>query len=191
MKKHTLTLEIDFDDDVLDIAYLLFHASQPGYIFADNLNRLYNFALHRIDDMPDHYPLYTHSNPISHKHYFLVEKPASAQPSGSWQPSDKLLLIKGEGALSEAQAIYDDFTAPLPPSPDDLLALQHAELRNQMLEAFTVVNLLDFSSPTPTNPRAARDRAALEQHCNQILNHIESKHLDLPETERQRLRNSE
>lgn len=190
MKKNKFILD-DVEDDALDIAYLLFHAPQPGYIFADNLNRLYNFALHRIDDILDNYPFYTHSNPITHKHYFLIEKPALAQPSGSWHPSDKLLLIKGEGAPLEAQAIFDDFTTPKPPAADDLLELQHAELRDQMLEDFTVVNLLDFSAPTPTNPRAARDRAALELHCNQILNHIENKHLDLPESERQHLRRGE
>lgn len=190
MRKHVLTLDIDPCDDLLDIAYLLFHCSEPGYIFADNINRLYDYSFRRIDDMPDAYPFYIHSNPVSHKQYFLVEKPENAPASGSWQPTDKLLIIKGEDALYEAQTIIDDFTDPLPPRSDDLLAIQHAEIRDMMLAEFTVVNLLDFSAPAPSNTRAARDRAALEAHCNQILNHIEHNHLDLPDHERQLLQYS-
>lgn len=214
MKKRIVyKLSVD-DDDSLDIAYLLFHTSEPGYIFVDNINRLFQYNLHRIDDMPfpppidkdsqagkqantqaikqpTPYPFYTHSDSVGHKQYFLIEKPATASPSGSWQPSDKLLIIKGEDAILEAESIYDDFTDPLQASPDDILAIQHAELRDQMLEAFTVVNLLDFSSSIPANSRAARERATLEQHCNLILSYIERNHLDLPEAERQRLTNQQ
>lgn len=203
MKKRIVYKLDIFDEDPVDIAYLLFHTSDPGYIFVDNLNRLCQYNLHRIDDMPfpppldndttvqssdqTPYPFYTHSDPISHKHYFLIEKPLSATPSGSWQPADKLLIIKGESAALEAESILDDFTDPLPPRPDDLLAIQHAELRDQMLQAFTVVNLLDFSAPAPSSTRAARDRVTLEQHCNLILSYIERNHLDISEVERLRL----
>lgn len=190
-KKNILTLDIEPDDEFLDIAYLLFHSQEAGYIFADNINRLYRYSLRRIDDMPGGYPFYTYSDDLNQRQFYLIEKPSTAQPSGPWQPTDKLFLIKGEDALLEAQAIYDDFTAPKQPDPDDLLALQHAELRDQMLEEFTVVNLLDFAAPAPTSQRAARDRAAIELHCNQILNYIEQKHLDLPDHERQYLRRNE
>lgn len=212
MKKTKYTLDdVDLDDD-LDLAYLLFRSQDAGYLFVDNLNHLYRLALRRIDDMPfppptpetreifkqanpptTPYPFYTYSDPVAHLNYFLIEKPSAAAPSGAWQPSDKLLIIKGEGAPLEAESIYDDFTAPQRPDPDDLLALQHAELRDQMIREFTVVNLLDFSAPAPANTRdrAARDRVTLEQHCNLLLSYIEHSHLDLPDAERQYLRSQE
>ena len=50
-KKNIITLEVE-DDEVLDnVAYLLFRSPQPGYLFVDSLNKLYGYALHRIDDM--------------------------------------------------------------------------------------------------------------------------------------------
>ena len=184
MKKNIYTLDTD-DQPIDDIAYLLFHNTDPGYIFADSINHLYDLHLCRTDDLPllqQQWPFYTYADTLGQLHYYLVERPAAAPASATWGPSEKLLIIKGDCAPEQAQLIYEDFSDPVTPSPDDLLAHSHAAIRDEMIAGLTVVNILDLSAPPleNANTKAARDRNTLQRLCNSILEYIESNSLDLP-----------
>lgn len=165
-KKNIITLEVDDDGMMEDVAHLLFRTPQPGYLFADNMNRLYGYALHRIDDMEldgAAWPLYTYSDKIDHLRYYLIEKPRTATTYPAWSAGDKLLIIKGDAAQQMADYIYEDFTDPLPVDSGDLLAEEHERLRNEMLSDFTVVSMIDG------------------QQCIAIHTYIEIKRLDIAE----------
>ena len=165
-KKNIFKLEVDDDDVMEDVAQLLFRSPQPGYLFADNLNRLYGFALHRIDDMDLEgaaWPMYSYRDRMDNLKYYLIEKSRTAKACTTWSAGDKLLIIKGDGAREMAEYIYEDFTDPMPAESGDLLAEEHARLRDEMLADFTVVSLID------------------EQPFTSIHTFIEIKRLDLSE----------
>ena len=176
-------LDIDDENPYSGWAFLFFHTAESGYLFVDSLNRLYDLSLSRIDDMELYsspWPLYTHYDSVSHLRYFLTERPADIQ--APWAPGDILLAVKGEDASAMADYIYEDFTSQDEAPEGDLRAEEHVELLSSLLSHFTVVQSLDFTTPLSSS-RATKSRAAIEQLCNLILNHIEQKHLDLTEEE--------
>lgn len=183
--------KLELEDDEFDFegwAFLHFHTTMPGYAFADCLNRLYDYRLARVDDMTLDgvaWPLYRFEEPLHHSIFFLVERPVQAVEA-AWEAGDKVLVVKGETAESLAHDIYSDFTVATDVPEGDLLAREHADLLDELLADFTVVNLLDFSTP-PATRKAAKERLVVQQHCDAILTHIEQQHLDLSEVVRMRM----
>ena len=58
-------------------AFLHFHTLLPGYALANALNRLYDYSLERLDDMPSEdgrWPLYRFEDTVGKMLYFLVLK---------------------------------------------------------------------------------------------------------------------
>ena len=186
-KKNIITLDVEDDGMQDDVAHLFFRSPQPGYLFTDNTNRLYGFGLHRIDDMEldgTMWPFYTYTDSIDHLKYYLIEKPRTATPGSAWGIGDKLLIIKGEGAKDMADYICEEFSDPLPAESGDLLAEEHARLRDEMLADFTVVTLLDIGATPPApKKRGAQERMTLEQMCAAIHAYIEIQRLDIVEEE--------
>ena len=184
-KKNIIALEVEDDGVQEDVAYLLFRSPQPGYLFTDNINRLYGFGLHRIDDMEldsTMWPFYTYTDSIDHLKYYLTEKPRTATPGSAWGIGDKLLIIKGEGAQEMADYICEEFSDPLPADSGDLLAEEHARLRDEMLADFTVVTQVDvIAMPATPKKRSTQERMTLEQLCAAIYAYIEIQRLDIAE----------
>ena len=183
--KHKLPLD-DYGLDFEDWAFLLFHTTAPVHLFADNLNQLYDTRLARIDDLQlagAAWPFFLYDDPVRHLKYYLTERPAEAV-GAPWEPSDKLLAIKGEGAAYAAEDIYADFTEPATVDPADLLAKERADLIDELLAGFTMVTLIDLSSDPNLRPAAAKQRHHVEQFCSDLLEYIETKHLDLSDDER-------
>lgn len=186
--KHTLELD-DEEYAYEGWAFLHFHTSMPGYALADSLNRLYDYHLTRQEDMAlddTGWPLFRYEDSLGKMLFFLVEVPASAT-TAPWDAGDKIFLLKGENAEWTAQHIFADFTSSSPVDEADLLAREHAELLDDLLAGFTVVNILDFST-APTSRKATKDRQMVQQHCDIMLAFIEQKHLDLSREELMRLR---
>ncbi len=177
----------DYESPFDDVAFVLFRSTQPGYSFADSLNRLYNLGLHRIDDITldeSVCPFYIHHDPMNRLRYFLVEPRGIA----GWLPDNKLMIIKGENALRTARFIDTDFATPPKADPVDFLAQQHAELLDELLSDFTVATLIDPENPPQgLSRKAAREYAQLQDHCLSMLDYIEQKHLDLTDEEQRRL----
>ncbi len=172
-----------------DWAFLLFHTTAPAHLFADSLNQLYDTQLSRIEDLflaGAPWPFFLHDDPVRHLKYFLAERPAAAV-SAPWEPGDKLLAIKGEGAAYAVEDIYADFTEPATVDPADLLAKEHADLIGEMLAGFTMVTLLNLDSEPPKRSSSAKQRMNASQFCSNLLEYIETKHLDLTDDERMRL----
>ena len=164
--KYKLELEEEYDFE--GWAFLHFHTAAPGYAFVDSLNRLYDLALERLDDMVLDgvaWPLYRFLDSQRHCLYLLVERPMAA--SGPWEPGDKVLVVGCENADATVQRLYADMLA-------DLLA------------DFTVANVLDFSAPAPTR-KAAKERQLVQRYCDALLAYVEQKHLDLSQTDRMRM----
>ncbi|MBO7100933.1 MAG: hypothetical protein J6V98_02805 [Bacteroidales bacterium] len=186
--KYKLDMEESLDD-FEDWAFLLFHTSAPVHLFADSLNQLYDCRLTRIDNLvvaDAEWPFFQHDDPVRHLKYFLAERPASAV-AAPWEPGDKLLAIKGESAAYVAEDIYADFTEPANVDPADLLARQHADLIDELLAGFTMVSLLNLDSEPPKRSAAAKQRLLVSQFCSDMLEYIDTHHLDLTEDERRLL----
>jgi len=175
--------KLDPEEEEFDFegwAFVLFHSSLPGYAFADSLNRLYDYRLQRVDDMvvdEANWPLYRHEDATRHMLLFLVERPSSAV-AAPWEAGDKLLAVKGETAEELARYLCADFTGNTEVDDGDLLAKEHAELLTSLLENFTVATLLDFDTPSATR-KSQRERLAVKQWCNGLLDYIECNRLDL------------
>ena len=183
--KHKLPLD-DYGLDFEGWAFLLFHTTSPVHLFADTLNRLYDIQLSRIEDLflaVTPWPFFLHDDPVRHLKYFLAERPAAAA-NAPWEPGDKLLAIKGENAVSVAKDIYADFTNTAAVDPADLLAKERADLIGELLAGFTMVTLLDLSADTDLRPSSSKQRQQVEQLCSDLLEYIETKHLDLSDDER-------
>lgn len=183
-KKNIFTLEIDDDEPQLDVAQLLFRTSRPGYLFADTLNHLYGYSLHRIDDIPldgTEWPFYTHADSVKHLRFYLVEKPSNETLKEAWGEHNMMLVIKGDCAADEAEWLYEDLTDPLPADEGDLLAIEHDALRDDLLADFMLVNRYDPEAVLP--PKASRRmqqiQATLKQHSTAIMTHIDKERLDL------------
>lgn len=170
-------------------AFMLFHTSVPNYIFADSLNGLYGYRLSRIDDMVldgSSWPLYRFDDSLHRRLIvFLAERPADAADA-PWEAGDMLLVIKGENAASEAEAIYDDFTSSKRCEEGDLLASEHRERLQDLLAGFTMAFVLDFDD-SGLSRKAQKEQALIRQHCDLILNYIEEQHLDLGDDIRRRI----
>ncbi len=181
-------LDLDTGPDFEGWAFIHFHSSTPGYAFADSLNRLYDYSLARIDDMEldgNAWPFYRYEDTTRHLVFFLAERPA-AEGDLPWEAGDKLLIVKGDTAERETDDICADFTDNSTYDEGDLLARDHAELLAMLLADFTVANRLDFETE-PLSRKAQKERAAVMQHCDAILTHIEQHHLDLSDDERMRM----
>jgi len=182
-------LEIEEEEfDFEGWAFLHFHTLLPGYALASILNRLYDYSLVRLDDMElddIDWPFYRYEDSLGKQMVFLVERPAAAVEA-PWDGGDKLLVFKSENAEAEARRIVDDFTGSPVIDEGDLLAREHADLLDNLLANFTVVNLLDFSTP-PVSRKAQKERLLVQRHCDTILAFIEQNHLDLNDEERMRL----
>ena len=183
-KRNIYTLELDDEEPMSDVAQLLFRTSQPGYLFADILNRLYGYSLRRIDDMPldgAEWPFYTYADGVNHLRYYLVEKPAGDKLNDAWGEHNKMLVIKGECAEEEAERLYEDLTDPMPADEGDLLATEHAALRDDLMADFLLVDRYDPSVELP--PKASRRmtqiQSTLKQHSTSIMTHIDTERLDL------------
>lgn len=166
----------DMTDSFEGWAFLHFSTTLPGYALADSLNRLYDLSLRRIDDLlidGTPWPLYHHIDTVAHLKYFLLQRPVA----------DHLLIIAGDTAKLAADQLYEDFTSPAAFDPADLLAREHADLLGQLLAAFTVASQLSFSDTSSSSRKAQKGRAALEQSCQQIIDAIEKRHLDLSDEE--------
>ncbi len=177
-KKNIIVLEWDDAPQAADsAAYLLLQTAAPGYILADNLNRLYHLALGRTHDIihPDDTssPLYRYHDTLARLKYFLVE-PINQNPD------DKILLILGESAPDTAADIFNDLTHSTPVADGDLLAAEHAALKEELLSDFTIVTLLDFDN-LPAKGAAGRRSADLQRRCEDIMEYIERQRLDLDE----------
>ena len=170
--------KLDIEDDSTGFdgwAFVHFHSPTPGYLLADSLNSLYDYRLARIDDMPlddGDWPLYRHEDNVRHMVMFLVERPATLLGE------DKLLVIKGKNAAAEAWHIHTDFATPPDCDEGDLLGQEHADILGALLADFTVATMLDFDS-VPSSRAAAKERLAMQQMCDNMLNYIEQRHLDL------------
>ena len=70
-----------------------------------------------------------------------------------------------------------------PAESGDLLAEEHAMIRDEMLADFTVVTLLNIGPTPPPAPkkRGAQERMTLEQMCAAIYAYIEIQRLDISE----------
>ena len=107
-------------------AFLLFRNADPGFLFVDRLNRLYDYAFERIGDMElsgVSWPFYYFDDESNGLKYFLLQRPRAATDA-PWSPMDKLLLVRGERAGAVAEAICDDFADSVAPDPADFLAVQ-------------------------------------------------------------------
>jgi hypothetical protein len=193
-KKHTLTLDLDDEPSPFEEwAFLLFHTTTPGYLFADSLNRLYDYRLERVDDIPydgSFWPLYLHLAPVRRLRYFLVECPAASAQT-LWEASDKLLIVKGSTADDEVQRINDDFAANPQAPAVDLRAQQHRDIILELLEGFTVASILDLSNaPAPSRSRANAVTHSRTNAITHFIDHIESHQLDLTLEEKRRIENN-
>lgn len=173
-------------------AFLLFRSPAPAYLFADILNRLYDYRLSRIDDMQienSAWPFFVHDDPVKHLYFYLTEQPSTAIVT-PWSAGDKLLVIKGDAAPKVASSIHSDFSSTPHYDEGDLLAKEHARLLDTLQQEFTVAILLDFDTPATTK-KAAKEWALAEHYCDTVIGHIEANHLDLSVEERMRLKNSQ
>lgn len=113
-----------------ETAFLLWETRTPNYEFAAWFNQLYDVSLSREDDLQlsdINLPYFSHYSEEQRLLYVLIDLPQS--PVGE---HDKLMLINGQDAFKQQQAIYRDYaTHPFAPQADDLLSVQ----RHQMLQA--------------------------------------------------------
>lgn len=186
-----MKFKLDIEDEQFDFngwAFIHFHTSAPCYEFADALNRLYHYGLHRIDDMrlgDTAWPFYRHEDTVRHLIIFLIERPAAAL-TAPWERDDKLCIVKGESSEEESARILADFTTTPTYDSFDLLARERAELVDWVVGQFTVANLLDFGQEPPSR-KAKKERLQVMQQCDSILAYIEQNHLDLDCEERMRM----
>ena len=175
MKKHTFTLDEDFDDEspLLDnIAILFFRTDTPNYLFADDLNHLYRLALARVDDVAlptaQPLPLYIYHNRLEYLDYYLID----LTPTQS-----KVLIIRGEDTDDTVKEILSDFNEPpaeADPHNPDLQLRDNIRLTYQ--QTLTPVTLY---SPLPPNhsAKAAKERQELDNLLTSILDYLDLNHL--------------
>jgi hypothetical protein len=187
MKKHTLTLDWDDENPLLDdIAILLFQTDTPGYLLVDDLNHLYRLAIARSGDLPlleTSWPFYTYYNHLSLLHYYIVEPPLQEPSPSNPSPSPllssvKILILRGEDASSVADSILSDFSTP--PSPADPYNPSEQQ-RNDILLSYqqllTSVSLYDPQPPSGLSRKAARERQELDTLLTTLLDYLDLNHL--------------
>ena len=179
MKKQVLRLDPDDTEPDLDeYVFMLFHTQEPGYAFVDDINRLYNFTLARIEDMQLHeseWPLYTYRDSLRKIEFFLVEKPAAAERlMPRWGVGQKLLIARGEDARMCLEKILNDFLEmPRLPDTGDLAAQQRYNILTTFQQSFTTVTLLDIDDDTALPPKAARERSDTRQLLAAMLDYLD------------------
>ena len=175
MKKQIYKLDLDdFGDDGEDLAYLFFHTTVPGYVFVDDLNHLYELSLRRLDDLPlegDGWPLYTYRDSLQMVDYYLIERPAGpASTAPHWAPGHKMMILKGEQALNDAEHIIADFSTPLAhPNAGNPAEEERYNILTSYQQAFTPVTLYDINAPAPTSKKVLRERGELEHLLTTII----------------------
>jgi hypothetical protein len=186
MSKIVLDLD-EVESEFSDLALLIFRTNVAGYIFTDSINRLYRLAFHRVDDLEIDglcCPLYTYLSEEEHLKYFLIEHPLSSTLKEAWRPGDKILIVRGSDALKKVESIHSEFTGKRQPQPDDLVAVEHNNLLEELLEQFTVTSIINLEAPyEDIPPKAAKERRQMEKRCLSILKKIEELNLDLTEEE--------
>ncbi len=176
----------DFGSPFDGWVFLLIHSPLPSYFLANSIDQLYDCPLARIDDMelPDGgtWTLFHYHDAVRHLKYFLAEAP---KQNTGWQWEDKLLIIKGDSASNIADTILADFTSSSADDPLDLIGIQRSQLIDQLLQSFTVVSLLDLDMDDTTSlpAKMRKQRLALQQSCNDIIDYIEQHQLDLSDDE--------
>ncbi len=156
--------------DYSDLAFLSILSDTPDYALVDDLNRLYDLDLCRVDDAAIgdlSLPLYHHSDPMCHLDYFLLHLPPAAEGF--------ILLVRGSNCLETVHQIQRDFTEPLPePHPADLPAVERHRMLSRYHAAFTPVSTLDITDDeladaASAGRRTLKGRAALADLLNRIL----------------------
>ena len=174
MKKTTFTLDLP-PVDFSDVAFLSILSDMPDFALADDLNRLYDFDLHRVDDAQVGdlaLPLFLYSDPLRHLTLFLLHLPPAAEGF--------LLLVHGGSCLEVAAAIERDFgTPPAEPHPADLPAVSRHRILARYQDALTPVSLVQFTddeiaAATVPGRKALRGRPALADLFIRILAAIDS-----------------
>lgn len=134
-------LEFSLDDTV----FMMWNTNYVGFELANVLNKLYDFNLARTIDLEiesaelgTHVlcPLYEYYDSDAQLAFLLLNNPL---PQGGIAPSlntyDNLLLINGRDAREFLERISDDFIkVPQPPSPDDVLAMRHYQLVQEVMQ---------------------------------------------------------
>ena len=175
MKKHTFTLDDDFEDEsplIDDIAILFFQTDTPSYLFADDLNHLYRLSLARTHDLDlsdTSFPFYSYNDQLHLLNFYLVERPLSPT---------KILLIRGKDAMNESERILHDFNEPLPdadPLNPDLMRRNETLLTYQ--QALTSATRYDPQSPAASSRKAAKERQELDSLLTSLLDILDLNHL--------------
>ncbi len=173
MKKTAFTLDlpaIDFSD----VAFLSILTDTPDFALADDLNRLYDIALHRVDDAQFDdlsLPLYHHADPMRHLDTFLLRLTPAAEGF--------LLLFRGSSCREAAAAVERDFvTPPSEPHPADLPAVRRHSILVRYQSAFTPVSLVEFADEelavaAAPGRRTLRGRPALADLFARILDTLD------------------
>ena len=184
-KKHIY--ELDWDDSeplATDVAFLLFHSVAPNYAFVDDLNKLYGLALRRTDDIAlgeRSWPLFIYHDPLLHLDYHLIERPPlSGSTAPMWTEGHKLLIVKGERAVTTVATIHDEFCTATPSAdPSDLLAIQHTDLLESLRSSFTTTTLIDPSAtlPASTSKKTQRDYTSLCNLLEEILDCLDMENI--------------
>ena len=175
MKKHTLTLDIDLEDEsplLDDIAILFFNTDTPNYLFADDLNHLYQLALTRFADLSLNgatWPFFSYHDDLRYLNFYLVESSLT---------NTKIFILRGKDAPSRADDILHDFTEP--PAEVDPINSEKVR-RNEILlsyqQALTTVTRYNPQSPAPLSRKGAKERQNLTGLLTDLLNLIDLNHL--------------
>ncbi len=180
-KAQKFTLELE--DDVLeyeDMALLFFHTPVPGYVFVDDLNRLYRLELSRNPDIELRelrWPLYRYYDPIAKLTYLVIERPSeSGGTAPHWKERHKLLIIQGERAELRAESIRTEFeAAPAIKNMDSLLEEERIKILEAYQEELIVVSRMELGgTPTVSFPKkATKERAELETLVYDLLDYLD------------------
>lgn len=178
MRKNVIVLDAsDFQPDYEDWAFLIVHTDMPSYLFADDLNHLYQLGLTRGDDLEaagKRYPMFTFRDTARMLTYHLLEQPADTA-GGLWARGQKLLMVRGKEAQSAVDAIHTDFSSsPRPAEPTDLLAASHNSLLETYQAVFTLTTPFSPGSAAPNISRRTRQMLAdLTPEIDDILDSID------------------
>lgn len=171
--KHQFTLDepaIDFSD----VAFLSILSSTPDYALVDDLNHLYDLALHRIDDavVGEHaLPLYVHGDAMRHLDYYLVALAPVAE--------GYLLIVRGSSCREVLSAIEGDFSAAVAePHPADLPAVRRHAILSRYQSAFTPVSVVEFTpaeidEASRPGRHTLKGRVLLADIFARILDHLD------------------
>lgn len=173
-KKNVIVLDVGDDSpDYSGWGFLIIHTDTPGYVFADDLNHLYNLDFGRAADLVSDdtaYPLFCHRDHAKRLDYYLLEQPAT-HPESLWQKGEKLLIVSGETAQETVERIDADFASPLPEAdPSDLVATARYERLAVYQAALTLTTVFEPGRIGQYSPKAL---ACLIPEVDNILDSID------------------